>query len=115
MSLNDKLQKLVCPTEVVTLAGVKFRCTGKSLLDGGEITAKASRKKNKRAGYVDACWLSECVEDAEDGSRLSADEWMRQPRNITGPLVSVVMQLNGLDDEDLERDPKDSGTIENGS
>jgi hypothetical protein len=45
---------------------------------------------------------------------MSADEWMKQPRNITGPLVSVVMQLNGLDDEDLERDPKDNGTTETG-
>jgi hypothetical protein len=37
---------------------------------------------------------------------------MKQPRHITGPLVGVVMQLNGLDDEDLERDPKESGTTE---
>lgn len=114
MSLIDKLQKVQCPSEVVTVAGIRFRCVGKSLLDGGQITAKASRRKSKAAGYVDACWLSECVEDADDGSKMSADEWMKQPRNITGPLVSVVMQLNGLDNEDLERDPKDGGTTETG-
>lgn len=110
MSLSDKLKKITCPSEVVTVAGIKFLCTGKSLLDGGEITAKASKKKVKKAGYLDACWLAECVEDADDHSKLTPEEWMAQPRSITGPLVKVVSSLNGLDDEDLERVPKESDT-----
>lgn len=115
MSLTEKLSKLQTPTEVVATQGIKFRCCGKSLLDGGEISAKAAKRKTKRAGYLDACWLEACVEDADDGSKLTADQWMQQPRSLTGPLISVVMRLNGLDDEDLERDPKDSGTTETGS
>lgn len=110
MSLSDKLKKITCQSETVTVDGIRFKCSGKSLLDGGEISAKASRKKTKRAGYLDACWLAECVEDADDGSKLTADEWMNQSKHITGPLITVVMQLNGLDNDDLERDPKDSGT-----
>lgn len=115
MSLNERLKKVQQPTEVVVVAGIRFRCSGKSLLDGGEITAKATKKKVKKPGYLDACWLAECVEDAEDASKLTAEEWMQQPRSITGPLISVVSQLNGLDDEDLERDPKNSDTTATGS
>jgi hypothetical protein len=115
MSLSDKLSKVATPSEVVSIHGIRFRCCGKSLLDGGEISAKAAKRKTKRVGFMDACWLEACVEDADDGSKLSADDWMKQPRSVTGPLVSVVMRLNGLDDQDLERDPKDSSTTETGS
>ena len=115
MSLSDKLKKINCPSEIVTIDGIRFKCSGKSLLDGGEISAKANRKKNRKAGFLDACWLAECVEDADDGSKMTADEWMSQPKRITGPLIVVVMELNGLDNDDLERDPKDLGTTETGS
>lgn len=115
MSLSEKLKKVELKSEIVSVQGIRFKCCGKSLLDGGEISAKASRKKIKRPGYLDACWLEACVEDPDDGSTMTAEQWMGQPKAITGPLISVVMQLNGLDDEDLDRDPKDSGTTETGS
>lgn len=112
MSLSDKLQQIQLPSEIVTIHSIRFRCCGVSLLTGSEISAKATRKKNRPSGYLDACWLAECVEDAEDGSKMTADAWMKQPKCITGPLVVVVMQLNGLDDEDLERDPKKQDSTE---
>ena len=115
MSLSEKLKKVTVPSEIVTVSGIRFRCIGKSLLDGAEITAKAAKKKVKKPGYLDACWLAECVEDVDDGSKMTAEEWISQPRKITGPLIAVISKLNGLDDEDLERDPKESDSTEIGS
>lgn len=112
MSLLDKLKKIEVPSTTVTVCGIRFKVSGKSLLDGSKITADATAANKKRAVKlpVDAFWLAHCVQDAEDGSTLTAEEWSEQPKQLTGPLLVETMRVNSLDDEDVERDPKDSST-----
>jgi hypothetical protein len=58
--------------------------------------------------------LEACVADAEDGSKLTAAEWSEAPSHITGPIMSIVMSVCGMDKDDLKRDdPKASSSTEN--
>lgn len=118
MSLLDRIKKIETPESVVTVDGIKYRLTGKSGLDASGIatTAEVTNKKRKAAGQkrlgLDYFYLAECCCDAESGETLTPEEWAAAPRKHTSPLVVEVMRLNGLDDEDIERDPKESSTTE---
>jgi hypothetical protein len=118
MSLLDRIQKLAAPESVVTVDGIKYRIVGKSGLDAASIatTAEAVNKKRKQAGLkklsLDYFYLAECVSDAEASETLTPEQWAIIPRKHTAPLTVEVMRLNGLDDEDIERDPKESSTTE---
>ncbi len=116
MSLLDRIKKIEAPESRVTVDGIKYLCVGKSGLDASNIatSAEATNKKRKSQGLkklsLDYFYLAECV--SSDGETLSAEEWSQVPRKHTAPLVVEVMRLNGLDDEDIERDPKESSTTE---
>lgn len=114
MSLSDRLKKRSCPSEVVTIDGERFRVTGLSLNATAAITAKSRKKDGKLDGEkMDRLLLEACVSDTDDGSSLTAEEWGQQPRAFTGPLMSEVMRLCGMDKDDIDRDPKDSGSTGN--
>jgi len=118
VSLLDRIKKIESPESVVTVEGIKYRCVGKSGLDASNIatTAEATNKKRKGQGLkrlsLDYFYLAECVAEFTDGETLTAEEWASVPRKHTAQLVVEVMRLNGLDDEDIERDPKESSTTE---
>lgn len=114
MSLADKVAKITVEHSFLTVLGIKFRVTGKSLLDGSEVVsaAHAANKKRSTKLPIDAYWLSACVEDASDGSTMTPEQWAAAPKQITGSLIVEIMRLNNLDDEDIERDPKGSSATE---
>lgn len=110
--LREKLKLKKCPVERVTIDGEVYIVTGLSLNATAKLTANCrSASTGKLNGdKLDRVLLEACVTDPEDGSALTADEWGDVPRSITGPLVSVILNLCGLDKEDIQRDPKDSGS-----
>ena len=118
MSLLDRIQKIETPESVVTVDSIKYRLKGKSGLDAGEIgaTAETTNKRRKQDGLkrlsLDYFYLSACVSECESGETLTPEQWAIVPRKHTAPLVVEVMRLNGLDDEDIERDPKKSQETE---
>lgn len=113
MSLSEKLKKKACKSERVTIDGDCFIVTGKSLNDTSAIMAKA-RKANGtlNADKLDRLLLEACVSDPDDGSSMPADEWGGVSRHITGPLMATIMSVCGMDKDDFQRDPKDSGSTE---
>lgn len=118
MSLLDKIKKIEVPESVITVDGIKYRITGKSGLDASAIGAasEATNKKRKSAGLsrmsMDYFYLADCVSEHESGETLTPEQWATVPRKHTAPIVVEVMRLNGLDDEDVQRDPKESSTTE---
>lgn len=118
MSLLDRIQKIATPESVITVDGIKYRVEGKSGLDAASIatTAETSNKKRKASGLkrlsLDYFYLAECAKEVETGETLTPEQWATIPRKHTSPIVVEVMALNGLDDQDIERDPKESSTTE---
>lgn len=116
MGLLDRIQKLQRPESVVVVDAIRYKVCGLSGLDASSVSADADRenKRRKQAGLkrlsLDYFYLSACVTELESGETLTPEQWGTVPRKHTAPLVVELMSHNGLDDEDIERDPKDSGT-----
>lgn len=112
MSLKEKLKLKKCPVERVTIDGETYIVTGLSLNATAKLTASCRNASTGKLNgdKLDRTLLEACVSDPDDGSTMTADEWGEVPRSITGPLVSVILNLCGLDKDDIQRDPKDSGS-----
>lgn len=111
--LREKLKLKKCPSRRVTVEGETFVVTGLSLAAVGRLTASCRNSVGKLNGErLDAVLLAACVSDPDDGSTMTAEEWPEIPRAITGPLMSVVMKLCGLDKDDVQLGPNDSGSTE---
>ena len=113
MNLSERLKKKTCKVESVVVDGDRYLVTGKSKLDRAKLYA-AARKKDGLLDVdkLETSMLVACV-SGEDGSTATADEWNGAPSHITGPLLTAVMSVCGMDKDDLQRDPKDSGSTEN--
>ena len=115
MGLLDRIQKIQTPESVITVEGIRYRVKGLSGFDASSMNPDAERenKKRKHLGLkrlsLDYFYLEHCVCEAETGETLTAEQWAGVPRKHTAPIVVEVMNLNGLDDEDVQRDPKDLG------
>lgn len=113
MSLSEKLLKRKCPSERVTIDGIEFIVTGKSLNDTAALNAKCRSSKGVLDGdKLDRELLAACVADADGVSDMTPQQWGEVPRSITGPLMTVVLNLCGLDRDDVKRSPKDSDSTE---
>lgn len=106
--LTEKIKRKERRSEIVTVQGVRFRVTGKSLAERGEIFAECRKKKLD----FDPAFLAACVSDPDDGSTSSYEDWRNADADIAGPLMSLVMSVCGMDKDDLKRDPKDSSSTE---
>lgn len=113
MSLSERLKIKSVKTITVTVDGDTYVVTGMSKLHRGRQFAKARKKDGSvDSGKLESLLLAECVA-AEDGSKATAEEWDFAPAHITSPLVAAVMEVCGLDKQDVgESDPKDSGSTE---
>ena len=112
MSLRDKILRRKVREEVLEVAGETFLIVGKTKRERAAIYAK-SRKKDESLDFqrLENVMLSECVLDPETRAKfLEPSEWEDVVSEITGPLVSVCMQFNGMDKTDLS--PKDSDSTE---
>lgn len=118
MGLLDRIQKIETPASVITVDGIRYKVKGLSGLDASDLhtTAERENKKRKQTGQkrlsLDYFYLSACVSEAESNETLLPAQWAEVPRKHTSPVVVETMRLNGLDNEDIERDPKDLGTTE---
>lgn len=114
MSVFDELRKSTCPSELVTVRGKTFCVTGLSLNASGALAAKCRKSNGLLEGdKLDRAILEACVTDPQTGERFTSKEWGESPRAYTGPLSKVALDLSGFDESDIQRDPKDSGSIEN--
>jgi hypothetical protein len=113
MSLRERL-KAIKPTQVeVTVCGTKFLVVGLSKTKRAEVYASVSKPgKAIDADQMENAFLSECVVDPESQqpvfARDESEEWGAIPAQITGPLFSEVMRINGLDNDDVGRKVKNS-------
>lgn len=118
MGLLDRIQKIQTPESSITVDGIRYRVKGLSGLDASTIATDSERenKRRKQAGLkrlsLDYFYLAQCVTEYDSGETLTPEQWASATRKHTAPIVVEVMRHNGLDDEDIERDPKESGTIE---
>tara|TARA_R110000868_G_scaffold260927_1_gene519049 strand:+ start:5999 stop:6343 length:345 start_codon:yes stop_codon:yes gene_type:complete len=113
MSLSERLKKKSVKFERVTVDGDVYIVTGKSKLELGKIRANARRKDGSlNTDKLEAELLVSCVTD-EGGTSATANEWEHASSHVTGPLVTAVISVCGMDRDDLKRDdPKDSDSIE---
>lgn len=112
MSLADDLKKKPCKVDRVTIDGFEFVVTGKSKTERAALMAAHRRKNGTLDGdKFDSAALAGCV-SMSDGSTLKASEWEEIASHISGPLMAVVMNVCGFDKDDIQRDPKDSGSTE---
>lgn len=112
MTLAEQLLKKPCKVETVTIDGMTFIVTGKSKTERSEMAAKARTKTGAFVGdKFDAIALESCVK-LSDESTLTATQWESVSAHITGPLMSVVLNVCGFDKDDIQRSPKDSDSTE---
>jgi len=116
MSLRDRLKEKATLSEVVELGGESFELRGMTKRARGQLFAKARRKDGSVDGdKLEALLLSACVCDPETHQPIFAEsesrEWDSVSSHITGPLMTGVMRVCGMDKTDLG--PKDSDATEN--
>ena len=113
MTLAEQLIKKPSKVDTVTIDDMVFIVTGKSKTERAELTAKARTKTGTFVGdKFDSLALEACVTMA-DGSKLTAAQWDGVSAHITGPLMSVVLNVCGFDKDDIQRSPKDSDSTAN--
>lgn len=113
MSLKERIKKRDVARETVTVQGEQFLIVGKSKRDRAAIFAKCKSKKTEKLNYelLEDTLLAECVYDPElNEPLLDVTEWGSIDSAITGPLMSHVMRVVGMDKDDVN--PKDSGATE---
>jgi len=112
MSLSEKLKKKSVKSESVIVDGDTYVVTGKSRRDRA-VLMQRSRKKDGalNTDKLESLMLEACVADA-DGSTATAADWDAAPSHITGPLISKIMSVCGMDKDDFEADPKDCDSTE---
>jgi hypothetical protein len=109
MSLREKLLAAQPKTETFVIDGDKYVVSGCRKTRRAELLEQ-SRGKNEKANYdkFENLLLEECVTDEGVNFLLSADEWGNAPSHISGPLVSVIMRVNGMDKQDLGKEQSDT-------
>lgn len=105
MSLADRLKARNCKSELVEVDGEKFLLQGITRRERGELQAKCREKSSGRldSHRLEGELLARCVYDPETEERVfqSHSGWDQVPAEITGPLISGLMQRNGFDNDEL--------------
>lgn len=116
-SLRERLRTIEKPESTLTIRGEKFLVVGLTRTHRAEVFA-ACRKADGKAdtAKMEGVLLSSCVRDPESREELfSPDDWRSWddlPAAITGPLVAEILSLNGMDNDDIGREVKNSGTTD---
>ena len=110
MSLKERLLSKLPKSETVSVDGESFLVRGLTHLSRAKCFSDGRDKKGDMpAGRVELNFLSECVCDPETQQTvMNWSEWSSVPSHITGPLVSKVRELNGLDSEDIGKKQEDT-------
>lgn len=115
MSLRERLAAKPLPETIITVAGERLVVKGLTRSKRSEIFAscrKADGKMDTRK--IEGAMMSACVCDPDSGEKVFAEseweQWDNVSAAITGPLVAEIMKLNGMDDDDVGREVKNSDT-----
>lgn len=117
MSLKERLAKKSAPESVLTILDERFLVVGLSRTERAELFEKCTLKDGKRDfKRLEGVALSTCVKDPDSRQSVyTVEEWQKWdnlPSAFTGPLVAEVMRLNGMDDADVGREVKNSGSAD---
>ena len=114
-SLRERLEAKPLQQIVVTVRGERFTVVEIDRAERSRISAACVDKHGKRDfEMLEGMLLSRCVRDPDTDTEVySVEEWSKWNAlgsGTTGPLMAEVMKLNGLDNEDVGREVKNSDT-----
>ena len=113
-SLRDRLESRGLEVSIVTIRGERFEVREVAKSTRADILARNRGKDGRFKPSLDGELLSECVFDPDSGQPLysvgECHKWDGLGSGFTGPLMAEVMRLNGLDDDDVGRERKNSST-----
>lgn len=117
MSLRDRLEKKKLPESIITVLDERFLVKGLKRSKRSEVFASCRKADGKMDNpKTEGVFMSLCVCDAETGEPVYTEaewqKWDELPAGITGPLVAEIMRLNGMDDEDVGREVKNSDSTD---
>jgi hypothetical protein len=115
MNLRDKVKAKKRPEVEITVDGDTYLVVGLPKSRRAEIynsVPRVGKSKEIDTDLMENVFLSECVLDPSTLKPVfsvdESSEWGSVPAQITGPLFSEVMRLNGLDNDDVGRKVKNS-------
>jgi hypothetical protein len=110
MSLRERILAKKIKEEIVTVDGDDYLLIGLSTLDKAKCFSEGRDKKGVMPdGRVELNFLEACVRDPSSRELvMNWKEWQTVPSDITGPIVSRIRQIVGLDAEDLGKKQDDT-------
>lgn len=117
MSLRERLEAKGLERSTITVRNEKFVVLELDRAERSRIFADCRDKAGKsNFPKLEGVLLSRCVIDPEDETPVYPVEqwrdWDKLGSGYTGPLFGEVMRLNGLDDQDVGRELKNSDTTD---
>lgn len=114
-SLRERLEAKPLQQSIITIQGERFSVVEIDRAERARKFADCTTPKGDRDFVkLEGVMLSRCVSDPEaDESVYSEDEWKKWDTlgsSFTGPLMAEVMRLNGMDNQDVGREVKNSDT-----
>lgn len=111
--LRERLKTAKCPEETLTIRGERYLVIGLLRSRRSELLASATTDKGKvDSRRLEGVLLSNCILDPDTREQVfTEDEWQEWdgiPSVTTAPLMSEIMRLNGLDNDDVGREVKNS-------
>ena len=113
MSLKERTKAKQTKSVIVTVDGDDYLVVGLNHLDRARCFNEGRDKKsgNMPDGRTELNLLGECVCDPETKQPLMDwSEWKDVSSHVTAPLVSVIRECNGIDEEDLPKKPGNTAT-----
>lgn len=115
-NLRERLEKRALEESVVTIRGERFRVVELPKSQRAEVLARNRTKEGKFKPGLDAEFLSLCVSEPGTNEPVypveESAKWDTLGSGFTGPLMAEVMKLNGMDDDDVGRERKNSEATE---
>lgn len=115
MSLRDELLSEPLRKNLVTIRGRKFTVLEIDDAESARLMASCRKPNGKwiEDDMLDNKLLSRCIRDEHEAEVFSMEEWKewrKLGRGWTGPLRSEVLTINGLQNDDVGRELKNSDT-----
>jgi len=117
MSLRERLEAKKLEQSEITIRGERFTVLELDRAERSRTFAECRDKSGKSNwAKLEGVMLSKCVREPETSAAVyGPDEWQAWDKlgsGMTGPLFGEIMRLNGLDDQDVGREVKNSDTTE---
>jgi len=114
-TLRERLEAKTLEQIVITIRGERFTVVELDRAERARMFADCRDKQGKvKTELLEGTMLSRCVRDPDTDTEIySAAEWEKWDAvgsGITGPLFAEVMRQNGLDNDDVGREIKNSDT-----